>query len=303
MSPVRASVVIGTRDRPDLLGECLASVSRARSPRDEIIVVDSASADPRTVASVAAQGGASLVRSARPGSARARNLGASQARGEILAFTDDDALVEPEWLDALEARFADPSVAAVVGPVFEIGAPEGTLLFAYSHFDAAREVVRFDRTGDGWFRRLRLGAIGSGANLAVRRSVFERLGPFRESLGCGAPISGDENYFLLTLVAGGNGVVSDPAVRVRHPPQSVERLRELARCQLAYALYVGLTRPELRQDWLALAASKLRFGRRRGGHGGAAQASPGGLLQASQRLLAARRIDRETKERSNGGER
>jgi glycosyltransferase involved in cell wall biosynthesis len=287
-------VVIATRDRPEELRQCLRSVRSALSGDDEIIVVDSASRDAQHVARVAADAGAVLIRSERSGSARARNIGARRAHGEFIAFTDDDALVDPSWLEALAARFADPLVGAVVGPVFELGAQHSKLLFGHPDFDPARDTVSFDRATDEWFRRVRLGAIGSGANLAVRRGVFQNLGPFRESLGCGAPIGGDENYFLLSVVEEGQRVVSDPAVRVRHPAQSPSRLLELERSRLAYVLYVGLTRPNLRCQWLSLVASRLRPGRS-GGSGAGIASSPlrAGVIRAARLLFAARRIDRE----------
>lgn len=94
-------------------------------------------------------------------------------------------------------------------------------------------------------RRLAFGSIGFGANLAVRRSTFQRYGLFRNCLGAGAPIPGDENYFLFCLVTHGGLVVNEPRARVTHPPQPPERIRELRRARLAYVLYLLSTQPRL----------------------------------------------------------
>ena len=168
----------------------------------------------------------------------------------MIAFTDDDARVDRGWLDALVSRFSNPAIAAVVGPVFELGSAPPATLFPFADFDASSDAVSFDRTESAWLARLHFGAIGVGANLAVRRSAFERHGLFRESLGRGAPIAGDENYYLLTLVESGETVVNEPTARVFHPPQPMERLRELQRSRIAYLLYILVTRPKLR--WLLI---------------------------------------------------
>jgi glycosyltransferase involved in cell wall biosynthesis len=285
-------VVIATRDRPDLLAKCLASVRAAMSPADELIVVDSASADPRGVEQVSLAAGGRALRLPVPGSARARNLGASEARGSFLAFTDDDAVVDPGWLDALARRFSDQAVAAVTGPVFEMGPELGKLLLHFPALDPSRDETSFDRRGDDWFRRAHLGAIGSGANLAVRRDVFASVGPFRTGLGAGAPIAGDENYFLLSLLEEGHRVVNEPAARVHHPRQSDARLRQILEARTAYFLYVAWTRPALRWSCAKLLASKLIPGSTLGG--GLAGPEPSlvrELLSAPRRLLAARHMD------------
>jgi GT2 family glycosyltransferase len=243
---IRASVVVATRNRPLELQACLETISRAAGPDDEIIVVDSASADGEAVCSIAASSGARYIRTESVGSAKARNLGIGCARGEVVAFTDDDARVEEGWIDALLAGFEDPAVGAVVGPVFELGGIPSALLYSYPTFDVAGDASRFSREDPGWFARVRFGAIGSGANMAVRRDLFGSHGLFKEGLGCGAPIGGDETYFLLTLVERGETVLNAPGAKVYHPRQSTGRNRELVRRRLAYLLYVFISRPGLR---------------------------------------------------------
>ena len=171
---------------------------------------------------------------------------------------------EPQWLDALARRFAEPSVSAVVGPVLEIGRTPPNLVIRFPTFDPSRDEASFDREQDDWFSRVRMGAIGSGTNLAVRREVFETAGPFRPGLGAGAPIAGDENYFLLSLVEGGHRVVNEPTARVHHPAQSPSRLREISEDRAAYFLYVFLTRPALRRHCAKLLISKFSRPREQG---------------------------------------
>ena len=290
---MRASVVVASRDRPDELRACLRSVLQAVSSEDEIIVVDSASADPEAVRSVALASGARYVRSQLGGSARARNLGVQLARGEFIAFTDDDARVDPGWLKALVGGFSNPAVAAVVGPVFELGKDPPALLLSFMGFDAASDSIGFNRLSPEWFERTRYGAVGSGANLAVRRSAFARHGLFRGCLGAGAPISGDENYYILTLIERGETVINEPTARVHHPQQPLERRRELYRSRIAYLSYVFLTRPQLR--W-RLIVKLVRGSKRQQAPRSKDQPSimdlTFGLFGTPLLLLAAKRFDR-----------
>jgi glycosyltransferase involved in cell wall biosynthesis len=245
VSPPTLSIVVASRDRPEMLQHCIASINRCRAPDAELIVVDSASSDRGRVARIARLGGARLVRSELPGAARARNLGLAGARGDIIAFTDDDATVDPGWADALRNAFSDPVVDAVVGPVFLEGTSPPFAMHPRTGIDPAIDRVRFSRANQGWFDEVSFGSIGFGANLAVRRGAFNRFGTFRECLGAGAPIAGDENYFLLTLVARGATVMNEPRARVFHPPQTPGRIRELQRSAVAYLLYVIGTQPGL----------------------------------------------------------
>jgi glycosyltransferase involved in cell wall biosynthesis len=291
-APRRASVVIATRDRPEALARCLASVRTAMTERDELIVVDSASSDGGQVERVAGAAGGRCLRLDQRGSARARNFGAAQAGGSFLAFADDDAVVEPLWLDVLGRRFSEPNVGAVVGPVLELGRTPPALLLHFVGFDPLRDEATFERGDDDWFARVQMGAIGSGTNLAVRRDVFESVGPFRPGLGAGAAIAGDENYLLLSLVEGGYRVVNEPTARVHHPPQSRSRLLEISADRAAYYLYVWLTRPGLRRPCVGHLFAKLSRPRPRIPTGVRSSVAAA-LLAAPAKLAAARRMDRE----------
>jgi glycosyltransferase involved in cell wall biosynthesis len=104
------SVIIPTRDRPRELAVCLESLAQQDYPRDrfEVIVVDDASRLPLAATIAAFHDRLNLTvlnqpRSSGPGVAR--NCGAACAKGEFLAFTDDDCSPAPDWLQQLGARF------------------------------------------------------------------------------------------------------------------------------------------------------------------------------------------------------
>lgn len=204
---VEATVVICTRDRPEALARCLASLPQQTLPPVQIIVVDNASADERTrEAAVAA--GVEYVREDRPGLAFARNAGARAARGEIIAYTDDDVQLHPRWLERLVRAFDASEVMAVTGLVL----PAELETEAQRHFETywsfGRGYRRID-FGPRFFAADRthgcpVWEVGAGASMAFRRQVFATVGLFDERLGAGASgCSEDSEYWHRVLTHGG----------------------------------------------------------------------------------------------------
>ena len=119
----RASVIVCTLNRSSLLDGCLASLAAQRLASDEyeIVVVDNGSTDgTRGLVKRWMRDLGNIRLEVEPvtGLSRARNAGIRAARGEVVAFLDDDALASEQWLTALlEAYTRSPDVGAVVGPV------------------------------------------------------------------------------------------------------------------------------------------------------------------------------------------
>ena len=110
------SIIVPTYGRPGQLAACLDSLVRLRYPRDrfEVIVVDDGSpiALDAVIASLHSRLNVSLLKQPHAGPAAARNRGAAQAKGDFLAFTDDDCTPASNWLEKLGARFeAEPQCA------------------------------------------------------------------------------------------------------------------------------------------------------------------------------------------------
>jgi GT2 family glycosyltransferase len=201
-----ASVVICTRDRPEALARCLASLREQTLAPREVIVVDNASRDART-SEIAAAAGAVVVREERPGLDFARNAGARRATMPIVAYTDDDVQLDGAWLERMVAAFDRDDIAAVTGLVL----PGELATEAQHHFethwsfgrgylrrdhDAQQFQARRDEVFPAW-------EIGAGASMAFRREVFERIGGFDERLDVGrAGCSGDSEYWYRLLAHG-----------------------------------------------------------------------------------------------------
>lgn len=218
IAPARfdASVVICTRDRPDELRRCLASLPRQTLRPREVIVVDNAPSDDRTH-EVALAAGAIYVREDRPGLDFARNTGARRATSAIVAYTDDDVLLHPTWLERLVSAFDAPQIAAVAGLVL----PAELATEAQRHFETHWSFGRGFRRQDfdaARFAAYRHGVfpaweVGAGASMAFRREAFGRIGYFDERLDVGqAGCSGDSELWYRALSHG---------LTCRYEPRSV----------------------------------------------------------------------------------
>ena len=106
------SVVIPAHNAACTLDECLQAVSCSDYAEYEVIVVDDASTD--DTRQMASQHDCRVVHSQQNvGTARAKNLGASEARGDIILFTDADILLQPDTLGLVAENLKDPTVAGV----------------------------------------------------------------------------------------------------------------------------------------------------------------------------------------------
>jgi GT2 family glycosyltransferase len=217
------SVVIATYKRSRLLDECLAHLmAQAFEPGDEVVVVDNAEdeATAAVVANYQSQFPANLVlvREPRPGKSRAIATALSVAIGDVLAFTDDDVNVDGGWLRALREALEDPSIAMVGGPVlprFEHTVPAWIrrAWTVYPRLNAPLALVDYGTAAIDLGPRTLL-----GANLAIRRAVFEQVGGFPAHLGKlhGTLRSGEDHALCLRVQAAGHRAVYWPQAVVRH---------------------------------------------------------------------------------------
>ncbi len=201
-TPIRnrdVSLLICTKDRPDELARCLASIPNQSLPPVEVIVVDNASADDGTRRVVEAAG-ATYVREDRIGLDFARNAAVRAASTEFVAFTDDDVVLHERWLENLMKAFDRPEIGCVTGLVLpgELSTP-AQLIFE-THWGFGRGYRRLDFGPDFYRQSAPYGApawlIGAGASQAFRRQVFNDIGLFDVRLDMGAAgCSGDSEFW------------------------------------------------------------------------------------------------------------
>jgi glycosyltransferase involved in cell wall biosynthesis len=257
------TVVVPTRDRPELLQRCLSALVAELADGDRLLVVDSCPAR-HPASSVAVPFGADVLLATEPGSSKARNLGWRSAATEQVAFVDDDVLVAPGWRAALMASAAD----FVLGRVEEH--PDDAPHERPVSLSIRTEGTAVDRTGP-----LDPGIAG---NLRVRRALLEEIDGFDERLGPATWFASAEDLDLFDrLVGAGHVGWFEPAalawhVQWRHDSQAL-------RLHWAYGKGMGarlarLTRTDptrarlllprvLRLGGVATATAEVRRGHRR----------------------------------------
>jgi glycosyltransferase involved in cell wall biosynthesis len=209
------TIIVCTRDRTEGLLECLSTLQQVAYDPIEIIVVDNAPSGNATREAVTAiaqdDPRIRYTCESRPGLSRARNHGLVHARYDIVAFTDDDTLVDSGWPSAVAAGFvADPGAMCLTGLVASRALDTGSQRYFDSRYSwgEAFEPRRYDLAAHRHPSRLypfSAGIFGTGANFAVRRSALAGLGGFDPLLGAGSPGRGGEDLdmFLRIILAGG----------------------------------------------------------------------------------------------------
>ncbi len=220
------TVAVCTKDRPERLARCLRSILNVDVPegaaRPDVLVVDNAPSDGQTRGVVEEFPGVRYTLEPRPGLDFARNRALHEATGDIIAYLDDDVVVDRGWLRGLaEAWGEHPDAAAFTGLVlpFALETPAQILFEANGGFSRGFEKLRYHgqvQPGNPLYPT-GAGIFGAGANMAFRRDVLEQLGGFDEALDTGAPLpgGGDLDIFYRVIRAG-YPLVYEPAYLVFH---------------------------------------------------------------------------------------
>jgi glycosyltransferase involved in cell wall biosynthesis len=231
---IHVSVVIGTYNRAHLLEGALGALASQEVPDSlkwEIVVVDNNSRDttPQAV-SAFSRTTATPVRyvfEPRQGLSHARNRGITEARGSIIAFTDDDVLPAPDWVAQVAAtidRWNAHGVGGRILPRWETLPPRWLtdnrhLLnrLAIMDFEASRPLaLPLEPRPQVW-----------GANMAFRRELFERVGGFdpRQGLVGKKLFRGEETDLITRALERGLKITYDAALTVFHRVGS-DRMRK-----------------------------------------------------------------------------
>jgi len=209
LSPAAAdpvfSVVVPTLGRADALRNCLGALAGLDYPHEQfeaIVVNDGGGPE---IAAIAERAGKeldlSLVESRGTGAAAARNAGLARARGRFVAFTDDDCLVDPEWLGALEAVLeANPGAGA--GGRLVNGAPGAFAAGSQAVLDAAKAHFNRDPRAPRFF---------TTNNLALPAAGLREIGGFEESL-----LRAEDRELCERWIGSGRRLVAAPRAVVRH---------------------------------------------------------------------------------------
>lgn len=166
----KISVIVCTYNGTSTLRSCLESLQRLRHANFEVLLIDDGSSE--DIACIAADfPTVHYLRQEHAGLSAARNLGMREARGEILAYTDDDCLVDEDWLTHIANGFDNPQWVACGGP----NIPPLPRNQAEAIVAAAPGAPAHVMLNDSEAEHL------PGCNLAIRKDALETIGGFREA--------------------------------------------------------------------------------------------------------------------------
>lgn len=208
----RVSVVMCTVNRPDLIGSAVASVLACDHDSFELIIVDqsSTSATREVIEALPHDPRVRYVHTTRVGLSSAYNIGISEARADLLAFTDDDCVAPANWLTAIERAFHEVPDADLL---------YGSVLAAKMYKNPGEYVpalIMPERTRISKKDRPFV-VYGMGANFAARRRLFSIAGGFDEILGGGGPLRSSQDHDLsYRAYRAGLVTLLEPSVVVEH---------------------------------------------------------------------------------------
>jgi GT2 family glycosyltransferase len=200
------SIIIPTYNRPQALSQCLASLAQLDYPGDrvEIIIVDDGSPTPleATVKPWRDRLNLTLFRQNNSGPAAARNAGARQARGEYLAFTDDDCCPNPDWLTAFAERLKTAPHHLIGGRTINAlsdnpyaATSQGIVDVVYTYYHNSSKPLRFFASN----------------NFAVPKTAFLRLGGFNPRFR-----TSEDREFCDRWLRAGYNLIYAPEAAIRH---------------------------------------------------------------------------------------
>jgi GT2 family glycosyltransferase len=207
------AAIVCTIARPEGLYKCVESLLRSAYEPFEVIVVDQdASGRSRAAIQSFIDTDPRLKHIYTPiaGKTRAQNLAIASSAAEVFALTDDDCVVPPNWIESIvEAFDAESDAEMLYGPVAKPRLQQQAGLIIPDLRIPTRQRLSLR---DG------VQIHGMGCNLAVRRTLFERIGFFDEILGVGGPLkaSGEDFDFQYRALIGGAVVLLRPEISIEH---------------------------------------------------------------------------------------
>jgi glycosyltransferase involved in cell wall biosynthesis len=196
---LRTSVVIcaSSTERWVHLQRAVASVGNQTLPAFETVVIVDNNAELLSLATAELSGAVVMANTNVPGLSGARQTGVEHTAGEIIAFLDDDAIADPQWLAEMAPAYGDPNVLGGGGLVEPIWADRAPLWLPREFYWVVGCTYDGMPVSNGQMRN------PIGANMSMRRTVMDRTGTFEPLLGRlernGRPVSGtaDETEYCI----------------------------------------------------------------------------------------------------------
>lgn len=237
----KVSVLICTCNRPEDIGSAIRSIIANSYPDFELVILDQSDNDKtQNVVNECIKAFLKIryFRITSRGLGKAKNFGIKKCQGEIIAFTDDDCIVDNEWIEKIVLLFErNPDISIIFGSVL---APSG-----YNITDGFIPLYQArDRVFKGPYAKIQ--ARGIGANMAIKKDLFNKIGDFDEMLGPGAPLPGNVDYdYSYRALRNGFQIFESSSVKVTHfaikkwGKEAIDKFRQYEISRLAvYLKYV-----------------------------------------------------------------
>lgn len=222
------AVVIATRDRTESLERCLTSLAASTTDADQVIVVDNAPSGAETRHMIErwnndGRFSVTYTQCDRRGLANAHNAALPLVTSDVVAFTDDDVLIDPLWIDQIKHGFdLSSDIVCVTGAIMPAELDTWPQQWAEdaSRFNKGFEPSIFDtstnRPADPLFP-FTAGTMGSGANMAFDSEWLRANDGFRSELGAGTiALGGDDLRAFYDVVMSGHRLAFNPDAIVFH---------------------------------------------------------------------------------------
>lgn len=231
---MKFSIVVATYNHPQILADCLKNLARLKFPKDqfEVILVDNNPGNPGKIplAEKREMPKLKMVFEESPGLSRSRNKGINESSGGYIAFIDDDALIEENYLSVAQKAIRNhPEISIFGGPIYPY------------YLDDKPGWFKDEYEARNWGEKERIlkrGETFSGSNMIIKRELFARFGKFRTSLGMKAQalILGEETDLFTRLKKKGIELLYLPDMKVNH---LVQRDKMTVTYQLKRAYVAG----------------------------------------------------------------
>ncbi len=216
---MKISVVVSTKNRSNLLRELIKSIKKSTFKNYEIIIVD-ASSKKRDIK------GVRYIHAPEVNLSKARNIGIRTAKGDIIAFTDDDCEVDKNWLTEI-AKSINDQIVCCTGRTITHTKFINELFEKNFGFDKGKHTRIFNKNilFNPW-------SIGSGNNMAFRRDVFTKIGYFDENFGMGTEYPTEDIDMFYRILKKNYRIIYNPKAIIYHK----DKIKDVNKTAYQYGL-------------------------------------------------------------------
>lgn len=250
------SILVCTRNRLADVRRCVPTILANRFDNYELLVVDQSDGDDtfhylKTILDPRLR----IISTPTRGLARSRNLAISLARAPLVAFTDDDCLVDPDWIGQLVGQFREDSrLHGVFGRVLPYGDRYAEGMFCHCLISDENERVVCQTVPPHQY-------LGHGNNMAFKVALYRQIGLYNTSMGAGTRLkAGEDTDLTFRALRKGLCLKYSPRPLVYH--NNWMTLQRAAKLDLGYVLgfVMVFTKFAVRGDRIAIKCLRERLG-------------------------------------------